>query len=152
MGLFGKNTETVTTEIPVKEEPVKIVLPSGTVVGSSTVFTGDFKTEEPLTINGSVNGDIDSTESVTISLGGVHSGTANVQNITIDGLAESSIDCKGLTKISATGVLKGRLRSAQLLTDVGSQLEGDIQLKMAGSDAKAEEAAAAVDELFKEEA
>ena len=99
-----------------------------TVIGSGITFYGDFETADPIELNGTIKGDINSKASITISKDAEYFGNANMDSLNLSGTIEGDIDCKETSTFSSTAHMKGNLRTAYLVTDKGSNFKGNLTL------------------------
>ncbi len=153
---FNKKTETPAYRTPVIEAPVEEIaeeLPrikptpvNMTKIGEGITFYGDFETEEPMEINGRVEGNIHSTTSIEISSTGSYKGDASMENLVLSGTADGNINCGDLTKLTGTGNMVGDLSTSRLITEDGSNFGGNLQLVSARSRQDAEIAARLAEE------
>ncbi len=144
MSLFKKSfvpapkqePEIINEPEPVPEKPVKPApLPQKfepirkTTIGKGITFVGNFDTKDPMELNGSILGDVNSTNTVEVSTSGSYKGNASLQNLILSGDAEGVVDCEDLTKLSSTAKMVGKLTTARLVTDDGSSFLGDMKLQ-----------------------
>jgi cytoskeletal protein CcmA (bactofilin family) len=136
MSLFGKKEPEyfAPSKAAVPEEPEITEVPAAkapaptTVIGEDTVFVGDIVSDEPIEIKGTVKGNIKSTDKVTVSSSGSHTGKSSVRAIDISGNVKADIECEDLTCIKPSGRLTGTLATAKLATEIGSCFDGSLSL------------------------
>lgn len=128
---------------PVAEpEPVKPKEPDyspmrKTIIGSGITFFGNFETSDPIELNGTIKGDINSDAAITISEGAEYYGNANMNQLTVSGIIEGDIKCSDLSTFTSTAQMTGDLKTAYLVTDKGSNIHGNLSLEKPGTNAAA---------------
>ena len=126
--MFGKKKEAAPVAEPVVEE-VPSFKPSGkTVIGSGIVMEGDFETKEPIIINGTIKGDIISDKDVFVSKDGSLFGNCKIEALTVEGVVDGNIECRGVAHIASTGKVSGSLLTSRLVTDDGSGFDGKLAM------------------------
>jgi len=138
MALF-KKSEPV-REVPAVEEIIaapevkkpKVFQPSHkTIIGKGITFVGDFVSEDPIEVNGTIEGNVVSQNTLIVNDGGVFDGDAKVSNTEIYGYIKGNIVCDHLTHFSSTGNMDGNLKTKELKTDAGSSFTGNVILQPA---------------------
>ena len=115
---------------PVKApEPEKFVPIKKTTIGKGITFVGNFETKDPMELNGSILGDVASTELIEVSTTGSYKGNASMKNLVLSGDADGIVECEDLTKLTSTAKMTGKLTTARLVTDDGSSFIGDMKLE-----------------------
>ncbi len=100
-----------------------------TIIGSGITFYGDFETSDPIELNGTIKGDINSDAAITIAEGAKYYGNANMNQLTVSGIIEGDIQCTDLSTFTSTAQMTGELRTAYLITDKGSNIHGNLSLE-----------------------
>ena len=126
----------------VEPEPVKPKEPDyspmrKTIIGSGITFFGNFETSDPIELNGTIKGDINSDAAITISEGAEYYGNANMNQLTVSGIIEGDIKCSDLSTFTSTAQMTGGLKTAYLVTDKGSNIHGNLSLEKPGTNAAA---------------
>ena len=124
--------EVVIEEPVIKKEapkPKKFVPIAKTTIGSGVTFVGNFETTDPLEINGAIQGDISSKDTVEINPSGKYTGNAEIQDLLLHGEAEGNLVVDNLTKLTTDSVMRGTLSTSRLVTEDGSSFEGDMKLR-----------------------
>ncbi len=127
---------------PVIAEPVEVKKPepekpkgpdlspmAKTIIGSGITFFGDFETSDPIELNGTIRGDINSDSAITISRGAEYFGNANMHSLNVSGVIQGDIDCKDTSTFTSTAQMTGDLKTAYLVTDKGSNFKGNLSLQ-----------------------
>ncbi len=126
----------------VEPEPVKPKEPDyspmrKTIIGSGITFFGNFETSDPIELNGTIKGDINSDAAITISEGAEYYGNANMNQLTVSGIIEGDIKCSDLSTFTSTAQMTGDLKTAYLVTDKGSNIHGNLSLEKPSAKATA---------------
>ena len=99
-----------------------------TKIGEGITFYGNFESSDPIELNGSIHGDINSTDKISISETGSYYGNANMHELHVDGVVEGNIVCEDLAAFSGTSHMDGKLTTARLRTDDGSGMTAELQI------------------------
>lgn len=122
MGIFDKKKEE-----SLANETLEPVF-KGTYIEKDIKFVGDFTTEEPLEIVGSVEGNIKSTENVHVATTGIQKGSMDVQNLYCDGYVESNVKCKNTASFSSGSSFVGEVTTVNIEASRGSNFKGKLNL------------------------
>jgi cytoskeletal protein CcmA (bactofilin family) len=101
---------------------------SRSFLGESVKIKGKITSDELLTIEGEVNGDINSSKTLTIGKSGFVNGKINAEEVKIHGKAEGSISAAGKLEISSQGNFSGSLKSDKLIIADGAVFKGKVNL------------------------
>ena len=115
-------------EAPKSKEPQKFSAIKKTMIGQGVTFVGNFETADPIEINGAINGDIKSSDTVEINQNGSYTGNADIKNLLLHGSAQGKMNVEELSKLTSTASMRGTLATAKLVTEVGSKFDGDMKL------------------------
>lgn len=134
--MFGKKKETVVVQpVEVVVEEVKPVITNTTIISSGATMVGDFVTSDPMTVCGTIQGNIESSNSVNISETGLVNGNAVAQNLDVEGTLTGDVKCSDKTRIQSKGSITGSLQTARLATDDGSSFAGKLSMVKPGAPA-----------------
>lgn len=140
MAMFGSKKETpapVVKQEPVyvPEEPAAPAAPAivrpHTLIGPGIKFTGNIEASEDIEINGRVEGNISSGNTITITEGGSIRGDIAAENLILEGVSEGNAKVQDFVKIGKAGSFTGDLVCSTLVTEDGSEFEGTLHLKKA---------------------
>lgn len=142
MAMFGakndkKTPAPVTRPEPVSvpEEPVAPVQPAvkrpRTLIGPGIKFTGNIEASEDIEINGRVEGNISSGNSITVTEEGSIRGDIAAENYVLEGKCEGNAKVAKFCKIGKKGSFTGELYASTLVTEEGSAFEGTLHLNPA---------------------
>ena len=131
---FKKPVEPVVEE-PKVDVPVEPVAPEFkpaevTLIGEGITMIGNFESKDPIVINGSLKGNICSTNSLTISNTGSMQGEGTLNSAMIEGAVDGKIVCEKNTHFTSTGQMVGSLETATLQTDNGADFRGELKLSV----------------------
>ncbi len=99
-----------------------------TVIGPKTSFTGNIRSDKPILIQGSFDGEIVSTDFVEIAASGSLKGKVSCRELHLLGKAEGSITCTELLKFEVSGIFKGDafVKNVQIIP--GSTFDGTLTM------------------------
>mgnify|MGYP002856522503 CR=1 FL=1 len=126
-----KPAEPVLEEKEPEKKPDVFVPMYQTKIGKGITFYGDFESQDPIELNGSIHGNIDSTDMVSISETGSYYGEAKMHELHVDGIVEGTILCEDLAAFTGTSRMDGKLTTARLRTDDGSGMTADLKIQPA---------------------
>jgi len=98
-------------------------------LGRTIQIKGEISSNEHLTVEGKVIGNIASSSRLTIGRDGLVNGEINAQAVRIDGKAEGSIIAKQKLEISSAGAFTGNLKSDKLVVEEGAIFQGKVNLE-----------------------
>ena len=130
--MFGsKKKEEPVQEVAIVEEkqPEVFVQADKTIIGEGITMVGDFSGKDPIIVQGTVKGNLNSENNVHIAATGKLIGDGIVKDIEVDGFIEGNVECSQAASFSKTGKMKGKLSTVRLKTDDGSVFEGTLELK-----------------------
>ena len=144
MAMFGTKKEPVTPAVktPVQPEPVKVEEPAPapaapkiqrphTLIGPGIKFIGNIEASEDIEINGRVEGNISSGNTITVTEGGSIKGDIAAENYILDGISIGNAKVQDFCKIGGKGSFTGELYASTLVTEDGSEFEGPLHLRKA---------------------
>lgn len=135
--MFGKKKEVVVQPVETIVEEVKPAFTNATIIGPGATMIGDFVTSDPMTVCGTLQGNIESSNTVNISETGLVTGNAVAENLDVEGKLTGDVKCSDKTRIQSKGSITGSLKTARLATDDGSTFAGQLSMVTAASDAPA---------------
>lgn len=155
MAMFGSKKETPAPVVkaepaPVVEKPAAPVVPEvkrpRTLIGPGIKFVGNIEATEDIEINGRVEGNINSGNTITVTDGGSILGDVAAENYILEGTCEGNAKVQKFCKIGKNGSFTGELFASTLVTEDGSEFEGTLHLKKAKAPIFAEPEAPAFEE------
>lgn len=98
-------------------------------IGKNVSIKGTVICREPIEIAGEINGEIDSTDSVTIEKGSRINSTIKSKSINIKGYAKGTVTATDKVKIFSTGKFEGTINSGKLIMKEGAVFLGESNMK-----------------------
>ena len=105
-----------------------------TLVGGSTSVEGTIKTEEPLRIDGKVQGEIISKADVMVGEKGHIAGNVSCQNLMLAGTVQGNIKAAGQLHITLSGRLLGDAQIQSFIVDEQGVFDGKCHMIQAPAD------------------
>lgn len=116
--MFGRN----------KDVEIKSCVPdvAATIIGPGTVFDGSIKAAAPciLRVDGTVNGDCECTERLTIGMEGQITGNIKARDVTVSGVVTGDICVYEEVRIESSGRVTGNITSRSLVIENGACFDG----------------------------
>lgn len=122
-------------------EPEKEPDKANTVLAEGALFQGDFLSNEPMLVHGSIQGNIKTTSDVTFTEKAQYTGDITSENLVVAGVAQGNIQCKRTVEIAGEGKVEGVLQAARLIMSEDSVFEGSLRIKKQGRQKSAGESA-----------
>ena len=99
-----------------------------TKITKGIVIDGEIQAQEPVTIEGSVKGQIVTSALVTVATGAVVEANVNTTQIQIHGAFTGNIAAKERVEISPSGKMTGDVRAPRILIADGAAFKGHIDM------------------------
>ena len=109
---------------------------SSLMIGEGVIITGTIKANSKVTIQGTVDGDIE-CNSITISKSGNVNGKIKTDSITVEGKAEGEINADDVLNIKSQGHVSGKVFYGEIQIEEGGKISGEINHR--DKDSKQEE-------------
>src|SRR6202050_1230409 len=103
------------------------------VLGATLRFRGELSAQEDLIIQGSVEGSITHTQSLTVGTDGSMKGDIRARVIIIDGKVEGDLYATESVTIRATAKVKGNLFAPRVGITEGAFFQGQIEMQTSGA-------------------
>jgi cytoskeletal protein CcmA (bactofilin family) len=100
--------------------------PSRSFLGKTLEIKGKISSEEYLTVEGKVEGNINISKTLIIGKDGYVEGEIKADEVKIHGKAEGNIDAANRLEISSHGNFTGTLKSNQLVIEEGAVFKGKV--------------------------
>ena len=120
---INKNVDS--TKLIKKEKHSSTNLSSSLLIGESVIITGTVKAENEVTIQGSIDGDVD-CHSVFVTKTGNIKGKLKAENIKVEGKVEGEININNLLQIHSSGSVNGKVFYGNIQIEEGGKLLGEI--------------------------
>lgn len=95
-----------------------------TLVGISTIFTGNIESDGTVRIDGKVKGDIKAGGDIYVGEKAFVTGSLSASNVHLSGTLEGNITAKGILKIQSTAKLYGDIKVNSFVADEGALFQG----------------------------
>ncbi len=103
--------------------------PAMSYLGKSMKITGKISSDEYLTVDGQVEGNIDISKTLTIGKNGYVNGTINADIVKLDGTAEGNITAASKLEIASSGIFQGTIKSDKLVIEEGAAFKGKVNVE-----------------------
>lgn len=104
----------------------EVLLPAQTVVGPGSLFKGDIKAEEPVVIDGRLEGNI--TSSGRVSVTGKVVGNINCETFCLKGgTLKGDLNCTASAEVAEASLLEGNVNAKELA--LAGTLRGDVRVE-----------------------
>jgi len=118
------------------------------IVGKSIVIKGELSGNEDLVVEGNVDGTITLTDNnLVVGADGRVNANLFARSVTITGKVEGDVSANERVEITATGSLKGNIRSPRVVINDGAYFQGSVEMKKAGAQADIKSKAPSASEL-----
>jgi cytoskeletal protein CcmA (bactofilin family) len=107
--------------------------PKTSVLGPTLRFRGELSAQEDLIIQGSVEGSITHTQSLTVGTDGTMKGDIRARVIVIDGKVEGDLYATESVNIRATAKVKGNVFAPRVGITEGAFFQGQIEMQPSGA-------------------
>jgi cytoskeletal protein CcmA (bactofilin family) len=103
------------------------------VLGPTLKFRGELSAQEDLIVQGSVEGSITHTQSLTVGTDGTMKGDIRARVIVIDGKVEGDLYATESVNIRATAKVKGNVFAPRVGISEGAFFQGQIEMQPSGA-------------------
>lgn len=107
-----------------------------TIIGRGSVIEGSVTVVNSLRVDGRINGNVVTPESLVVGKDGEIKGEISVGNAVIGGRVEGKILAKGKVVLEAKAYFRGELRTTKLVIDEGAFFDGSCHMTEQGRDKK----------------
>jgi cytoskeletal protein CcmA (bactofilin family) len=105
----------------------------GSVLGPTLKFRGELSAQEDLIVQGSVEGSITHTQSLTIGAEGSMKGDIRARVILVDGKVEGDLYATESVNIRATAKVKGNVYAPRVGIAEGAFFQGQVEMQPSGA-------------------
>lgn len=120
-------------EVRVPETRPAAAVARASVLGPTLRFRGELSAQEDLIVQGSVEGSITHTQSLTIGADGSMKGDIRARIIVIDGKVDGDMYATESVSIRATAKVKGNIFAPRIGITDGAFFQGEIDMQPAAS-------------------
>jgi cytoskeletal protein CcmA (bactofilin family) len=121
------------TEPRAPDARVPDAAPRASVLGPTLRFRGELSAQEDLIIQGSVEGSITHTQSLTVGTDGSMKGDIRARVIVIDGKVEGDLYATESVNVRATAKVKGNVFAPRVGITEGAFFQGQIEMQPSGA-------------------
>ena len=99
-----------------------------TVIDRHAQFSGNYRSDADLRVEGTFEGEIDCNGTVTVAEDATLSATVRARNVVVAGSATGEIVCEEKLTLQATGELRGKAQAGTLVVEEGAIFEGEFKM------------------------
>ena len=111
------------------KEPIKpIKINSSLIIGEGATIKGEIIEENEITVNGSVDGDIQCKNLIVGKTGSIK-GKIKADTLYVEGSIEGEINVKELLKLMSSSYVSGKMSYGSLQINEGGKLLGELEFK-----------------------
>jgi len=129
----SRPSEARTQEVRPPEARAAESAPRASVLGPTLRFRGELSAQEDLIIQGSVEGSITHTQSLTVGTDGSMKGDIRARVIVIDGKVEGDMYATESVNIRATAKVKGNVFAPRVGITEGAFFQGQVEMQPSGA-------------------
>ncbi len=107
--------------------------PRASVLGPTLRFRGELSAQEDLIVQGSVEGSITHTQSLTMGTDGSMKGDIRARIIVVDGKVEGDLYATEFVNIRATAKVKGNVFAPRVAITEGAFFQGQVEMQPSGA-------------------
>ena len=111
------------------KEPIKTIkINSSLIIGEGATIKGEIIEENEITVNGSVDGDIQCKNLIVGKTGSIK-GKIKADTLFVEGSIEGEINVKELLKLMSSSYVSGKMSYGSLQINEGGKLLGELEFK-----------------------
>ena len=111
------------------KEPIKTIkINSSLIIGEGATIKGEIIEENEITVNGSVDGDIQCKNLIVGKTGSIK-GKIKADTLYVEGSIEGEINVKELLKLMSSSYISGKMSYGSLQINEGGKLLGELEFK-----------------------
>ena len=111
------------------KEPIKTIkINSSLIIGEGATIKGEINEENEITVNGSVDGDIQCKNLIVGKTGSIK-GKIKADTLYVEGSIEGEINVKELLKLMSSSYVSGKMSYGSLQINEGGKLLGELEFK-----------------------
>ena len=111
------------------KEPIKTIkINSSLIIGEGATIKGEIVEENEITVNGSVDGDIQCKNLIVGKTGSIK-GKIKAATLYVEGSIEGEINVKELLKLMSSSYVSGKMSYGSLQINEGGKLLGELEFK-----------------------
>jgi cytoskeletal protein CcmA (bactofilin family) len=101
---------------------------AGSVVGAGLIIEGEFTSDEPVLVDGTVKGTLSTSEAVSIGADGVVEADVQGLSVSIAGQLTGNVTASSRVDIQAGGRLVGDVKANRLTIADGASFRGNVDM------------------------
>ena len=110
-------------------DSIKEIKPnSALIIGEGATINGTIKENNEISIQGSVEGDIE-CKNLMVGKSGTLKGKIKTDSLSVEGNIEGELTVKGLLKLMSSGTVSGKITYGSLQIHEGGKLMGELDYK-----------------------
>ena len=113
---------------PKRQESPPAEAITDTIVGPQSYFTGTFRSEKDLRIEGTFEGEIDCRGTVIVAKDATLSATVRARNIEIAGAVTGDVFIEERLHLRSSGEMRGQSHAASFIVEEGGYFEGEMKM------------------------
>jgi len=113
---------------PQRQEPPADEGTADTIVGPQSYFTGTFRSEKDLRVEGTLEGEIDCRGTVIVAKDATLSATVRARNIEIAGSVTGDVFIEERLHLRSSGEMRGQSHAASFIVEEGGYFEGEMKM------------------------
>jgi cytoskeletal protein CcmA (bactofilin family) len=98
------------------------------LIDRNSSFDGVFKSDRDLRIEGEAKGTVECQGTLFVAEGGVASATVEAENVTVAGVLNGEVHCRGRLQVMPSGRLRGKVATRTLVVNEGAIYEGQLEM------------------------
>jgi len=99
-----------------------------TIIGKGTQIKGNLKVQNSIRIDGSVHGDVHSTDTVIVGKDGEVRGQVRGKHVLLAGKVQGNVMASDQVYLETKAVIQGDIRAARLVVDEGALFDGKCNM------------------------
>ena len=113
---------------PQRQESPTDEATADTIVGPQSYFTGTFRSEKDLRVEGTLEGEIDCRGTVIVAKDATLSATVRARNIEIAGSVTGDVFIEERLHLRSSGEMRGQSHAASFIVEEGGYFEGEMKM------------------------
>lgn len=130
LAIFGK---TDPSPAPTRDSSPPAAPSTPTVLGPKARFVGELSGDEDVTIEGRLEGKIQTDRRVTIGLSGDVEGDVFARSVVVTGKVRGQILASEKAELAASAVVEGTVQAPKVVIAEGAQLQGSVAMSAPGN-------------------
>ena len=99
-----------------------------TMLGEGSTIDGDVSISKSLRVDGKINGNVISTDTVILGQGGRVEGSIREKHIMLAGQVKGNVSAEGKICMEGSAKVNGDIKAARLIVDEGAQFDGNCAM------------------------